>query len=266
MLLINIFEGFSETLKRMFVIPDFSSGDIPDFIAGSSIRNSVFVVFLLCILFIIMGVKVKKQNIYKKPGTIGLLAEMLVSWINTMCQETMGKRWKKYAPFILTLAAFIFLSNILGVFGLVSATANIYITLTLGFITAFVIQFTGIKTNGLKAYIKGFFEPVPILLPLNIIGEVVTPFSLGIRLFGNMLSGGIIMSLVHFVTQDIVNELVNLIGLGLFAPWLGYALTLTITPVLHAIFDLFFGAIQTYVFILLSTVFIGSKMPEDETN
>lgn len=266
MLLSNIFEGFSETLKRMFVIPDFSSGDIPDFISGSSIRNSVFVAFLLCIIFIIIGIKVKKQNIYKKPGVIGLLAEMLVSWINTMCQETMGKRWKKYAPFILTLAAFIFLSNILGIFGFVSPTANIYVTLTLGFVTAFVIQFTAIKTQGIKAYVKGFFEPIPILLPLNIISEVVTPFSLGIRLFGNMLSGGIIMSLVHFVTQDIVNELVIMVGFGFFAPWLGYTLTVIVTPVLHAIFDLFFGAIQTYVFILLSTVFIGSKMPEDETN
>lgn len=254
-------ENLASTLRRMFTIPDFSEGIIPDFIGGTSIRNSVFVFFLLVILFIFIGIKVKKANPLKKPNKIVVLAEMLVSWINNMCKETMGKKyWKKYAPFILTLAVFIFVSNILGIFGFVSPTGNVYVTLTLGLITGFVLQFTCIKTQGLKGFIKGLMDPTPLLLPLNIISEMVTPISLGMRLFGNIFSGAVLLNIVHFVTNDMVNYLVS----GILSPWLGYAVTIVVGPILHAIFDLFFGAIQTYVFILLSTVFIANKLPEEE--
>lgn len=265
MVLSTFFGDLASTLRRMFAIPDFSGGDIPDFLAGTSIRNSVFVALLLIILMIFIGIRVKKANPLKKPNKIVVLAEMLVSWINNMCKETMGKKyWKKYAPFILTLAMFIFISNIMGIFGFVSPTGNVYVTLTLGLITGFVLQFTCIKTQGLKGFIKGLMDPTPLLLPLNIISEMVTPISLGMRLFGNIFSGAVLLNIVHFVTNDMVNELVTLLNAAFLAPWAGYGVTLIVAPILHAIFDLFFGAIQTYVFILLSTVFIANKLPEDE--
>lgn len=258
-------QSLASTLRRMFAIPNFSEGVIPDFLSGTSIRNSVFVFFLLVILFIFIGIKVKRANPLKKPNTIILLAEMLVSWINNMCKETMGKKyWKKYAPFILTLATFIFISNIMGIFGFVSPTGNVYVTLTLGLITGCVLQFTCIKTQGIKGFIKGLMDPTPLLLPLNIISEMVTPISLGMRLFGNIFSGAVLLNIVHFVTNDMVNELVTLLSAGFLSPWAGYGVTLVVAPILHAIFDLFFGAIQTYVFILLSTVFIANKLPEEE--
>ncbi len=254
-----------ETLRRMFAIPDFSNNLIPDFIAGTSIRNSLFVAFLLIILMIIIGIKLKKANPLKRPGKLIILAEKLVVWINDMCKGTLGKKyWKKYAPFILTLAMFIFLSNILGIFGFMSPTGNVYVTLTLGLITACVLQFTCIKTQGIKGFIKGLLDPTPILLPLNIISELVTPISLGMRLFGNIFSGAILLNIIHFVTNDLINELVRMLSLGFLAPWLGYGITIIVGTIAHAIFDLFFGAIQTYVFILLSTTFIAGKLPEDE--
>ena len=265
MLLTTFLDDLLKALKRMFAIPDFAAGVFPDFISGTSIRNSIFVAFLLIIMMIIIIVNVKKANVKKVPGTVVLLAERLVVWINDMCKETMGpKYWRKYAPFVLTLAMFIFISNILGFFGFMSPTGNVYVTLTLGLITGFVIQFTCIKTQGIKAWLKGFIDPTPILLPLNIIGEVVTPFSLGMRLFGNIFSGSILLGIVHFVTQDLINELVTLLSLGFLAPWIGYGVTIVVGTILHAIFDLFFGAIQVYVWVLLTTVFIANKLPEEE--
>lgn len=265
MFLTSFGEDLASTLKRMFSIPDFSNSDISDFIAGTSIRNSLFVVFLLIILLFIIGIKVKKAKVTKVPSKIVILAEMLVSWINNMCQETMGKKyWKKYAPFILTLAVFIFLSNILGIFGFTSPTGNVYVSLTLGIITACVLQFTCIKTQGIKGFIKGLLDPTPIMLPLNIISELVTPISLGMRLFGNIFSGAVLLNIIHFVTNDLINELMILLNVGFLAPWLGYGITIVVGLFAHAIFDLFFGAIQTYVFILLSTTFIAGKLPEDE--
>lgn len=265
MFLTSFGEELLIALKRMFAIPDFSNNEIPDFIAGTSIRNSLFVALLLSILLIFIGMRVKKANINKVPSKIVILAEMLVTWINTMCQETLGKKyWKKYAPFILTLAVFIFLSNILGIFGFISPTGNVYVTLTLGLITAFVLQFTCIKTQGIKGFVKGLLDPIPIMLPLNIISEIVTPISLGMRLFGNIFSGAVLLNIVHFVTNDLINELMVLLNLNLLAPFLGYGVTIVIGVFVHAIFDLFFGAIQTYVFVLLSTTFIAGKLPEDE--
>ena len=102
------------------------------------------------------------------------------------------------------------------------------------------------------------------MLPLNIISEMVTPISLGLRLFGNIFSGTILLGLVHFVTQDLVNELVTMLSASFLAPWIGYGVTLIVTPLLHVIFDLFFGAIQVYVWVLLTTVFVAGKLPEDE--
>ena len=265
MLLTSFVEDLFSTLRRMFAVPDFANKEIPDFIAGTSIRNSFFVAFLIIIMIIIIIAKLKKSNVNQVPGKIVLLGEKLVVWVNTMCKETMGKKyWKKFAPFILTLAMFIFLSNILGFFGLISPTGNMYVTLTLGLITGFVLQFTCIKTQGLKGWFKGLLDPTPIMLPLNIISEMVTPISLGLRLFGNIFSGTILLGLVHFVTQDLVNELVTMLSVGFLAPWIGYGVTLVVTPLLHVIFDLFFGAIQVYVWVLLTTVFIAGKLPEDE--
>lgn len=265
MLLTTFKEDLFNTLRRLFTIPDFETGYIPDFIAGSSIRNSIFVAFLLIIMMVIIIVKVKKSNYKTIPGKIVLLAEKLVVWINDMCKETMGKKyWKKYAPFVLTLAMFIFLSNILGFFGFISPTGNVYVTLTLGLITGFVLQFTCIKTQGFKGWFKGLLDPIPLMLPLNIISEMTTPISLGMRLFGNIFSGSVLLGIVHFVTQDLVNELVTILSVGFLAPWAGYGVTLIVAPLLHAIFDLFFGAIQVYVWVLLTTVFIANKLPEDE--
>lgn len=234
--------------------------------SGNSIRNSVLIVFILVVLLIFIGIRVKKHDPMKKPTPIVALAEMLVSWINGMCKELMGKRWKKYAPYILTLAIFIFISNISGMFGLTSPTANLIVTVTLGVITAVITQMTCIITQGFGKWLKSFCEPIPLLLPLNIISEAVVPFSLGMRLFGNIVSGSIILGIIHFVTEGLIGEVVAMMtGIPLIGSAIGSLLTIVIAPVFHAIFDIFFGAIQTYVFVLLSTLFISNKLPEEET-
>jgi F-type H+-transporting ATPase subunit a len=94
----------------------------------------------------------------------------------------------------------------------------------------------------LGGYIKGFFDPVPFLAPLNIIGELANPVSLSFRLFGNILSGVIIMGLIYQ-------------ALGFISP--------LVTPVFHAYFDVFSGLIQTFIFIMLTMVFISGAMADE---
>lgn len=105
-----------------------------------------------------------------------------------------------------------------------------------------MIQFSGIKSTGIKGYLKGFASPPP-MLPLNIISECATPISLSIRLFGNILSGSILLALIY----------------GFFG-WFALA----VSPVLHAIFDICFGLVQTLVFVMLTAVFIGNKLDDKD--
>ncbi len=99
-----------------------------------------------------------------------------------------------------------------------------------------------IKTQkGLGGYLKSFTEPIALLTPLNVIGELANPISLSFRLFGNIMSGGIIMGLLYN-------------ALGYFAP--------LITPVLHGYFDVFSGLLQTFIFGMLTMIFIGGATEE----
>jgi len=86
------------------------------------------------------------------------------------------------------------------------------------------------------------FKPIPILFPINLIGEIAVPFSMSLRLFGNVVSGTVIMGLIYGLLSKVA------------ILWPG---------VLHVYFDLFSGAIQAYVFCMLTMVFISQKIPEN---
>ena len=141
--------------------------------------------------------------------------------------------------YIGSIFIFIFISNISGLFGLRPPTADYGVTLPLGLITFGIIQYNNIKYNKVGAF-TGLFQPLPFLFPINLIGEIAVPFSLSLRLFGNVLSGTVMMSLIY--------SLLSRIAIG----WTGF---------LHIYFDVFSGAIQTYVFCMLTMVFVSDKLP-----
>lgn len=208
-----------------------------------SIKSTIILTFILLIVLVIINIKLKSHDATKTPKGIILLSEWLVDMINNFTKGIMGKYWKSYAPYFLYLAIFITAANISGLIGLTPPTASISVTLTLGLVTFVIIQYTGIKTRGAIEYFKDYVSPYPFLLPLNVISAVVVPFSLGFRLFGNIMSGAIILSLVYTV-------------LGWFA--------IAVSPPLHAVFDIAFGLIQTFVFLMISALFISGQLPEEE--
>lgn len=169
--------------------------------------------------------------------------EMIVEMLDKMVYGSMGPNAKKFANYIGSIFIFIFVSNISGLFGLRPPTADYGVTLPLGLITFVLIQYNNIKYNKFGAF-TDLFKPLPFLLPINIIGELATPFSLSLRLFGNILSGTVMMSLIY--------SLLSPIAVG----WPG---------ILHIYFDVFSGAIQTYVFCMLTMVFINDKIPEKQS-
>ncbi len=216
-----------------------------------TVINSLVIVLLISIFAIIAGSKLKKVDPSKKPTGLQNVLELFVEKIRDLVTNTMGagKTRDQLMPYIGTLAIYLAVANLIGLLGFTPPTSDYNVTLALALITFFMTQYFGIKSFGFGGYIKNFFDPVPFLVPLNIIGEIANPISLSFRLFGNILSGGIIMTLIYQGFQTIGK-------IGWIAP--------IITPIFHAYFDIFSGLIQTFIFIMLTMVFVGENLPENE--
>ena len=151
---------------------------------------------------------------------------------------------------------FIFLSNIIAFFpvpwarvqeGVLviypafrSPTADLNTTVCLAMITTVMFISINIKNNGILGYLKGFADPTPVMLPLNIVGELAKPLNISMRLFGNMFAGGVIMGLVYMAVPY-------------FVP-----------AALHLYFDLFAGLVQSFVFVTLSMVYVQGSIGDKE--
>lgn len=212
-----------------------------------TIVNTWLIVIFLSIVFILIGRKFKTMSVKDKPKGVFHVAEIFVEAIDNLTAQTMGRANIGFAPYIATLALFIAFANLLGLVGLKPPTSDYNVTLTLALITVVLIHFNSIRFNGAKSYIKGYFEPLPFLFPINVLGELATPISMSFRLLGNILTGVILMTLVYGVFNGI---------LALLAP--------LVTPVLHAYFDVFSGLLQTFIFIMLTMVFVSNGIGDRE--
>ena len=173
------------------------------------------------------------------PGMLQSFAEIGIEMLQNMVEGIMGSNAGKYMNYIGAIFLFILLSNISGIFGLRPPTADFGVTLPMGLMTFCIVQYNNIRNNKFGAF-TSLFEPVPFLFPINLIGEIATPFSLGLRLFGNIISGTVIVALFYGMVPVLFK-----IG---------------VPAVLHVYFDLFSGCIQAYVFCMLSMVFINDKL------
>ncbi len=210
----------------------------------------------LIVFFLFANRSLQKADPFEKPKGMVLICTILVGFFEKLTIDNMGaKAAKKYAPYIGALALFMVVSNLSGLLGLAQPTANYSVTLTLALITFILIQRTKIKTNGIKGYLHGFIEPFPPFIVMNFFGTIAPLISMSLRLFGNITSGSIIMTLVYTFT-GFLSGFIPVIG-GF--DFVGVALA----PILHAYFDVFAGFIQTYIFIMLTTIFIGNELPQE---
>ncbi len=205
------------------------------------------IVGLVTIFCVIINIKIRKASPYKSTKGVVFLTELSVKKVNGFVEDTMGKKNMKFAPYILTLSVFLIISNLIGLFGLRSPTTNLNITLTLALITFFLIIYHNIKAKGIKGYIKGFMAPVFLFLPINLLGELATPVSMGMRLFGNILAGTILLTILYTIIGEFMPDVVASF----------------ITPAFHAYFDVFAGLIQTLIFVLLTSIFISLGQEKD---
>jgi F-type H+-transporting ATPase subunit a len=204
--------------------------------------STLIIIAFLAIVFIIVGLKVKKLDPNKTPKGFIFVCIILVDAFNKMVQDYVkGKPFKFFAPYLFTIIVFLAVANTISLFGLTAPLSNLGVALSFSVLTFFVIKvaefkFLGVwkKIDGLLGYVK----PMAILmLPINLVGEVSTPFSMGLRLFVNLMGGAVITTMV-------------------FAA-LHWSLGIIAGVFLHVVFDIFFGLIQAFVFFMLTTVNIS---------
>ena len=198
---------------------------------------------IICAILIILAVivRLKLKDVDEKPGGLQNVIELAVEMLDNMVEGSMGAKGKGFRNYLGVLFIFILFCNLSGLLGLRPPTADYGVTLALGLITFFLVQINNIRYNKFGA-VKELFQPVPFLFPINFIGEIAVPISLSLRLFGNILAGTVIMGLIYGLLSKVAFI------------WPG---------ALHAYFDVFSGAIQTYVFCMLTMVFIGNKIPDN---
>lgn len=199
---------------------------------------SMLIVFAILTCFFIAANRAIKAA-GEIPSGFQNFVEMLVEMLDKMVNGVMGANSPGFVNYISTIFIFILMSNISDIFGLRPPTADYGVTFSLGVMTFCLIQFNKFKHQHVSGVLKGLCDPWPIWMPINIISEFAVPVSLSLRLFANILSGTIIMALVY-----------GLLG------WIA-----TFWPaVLHVYFDLFSGAIQTYVFCMLTMTYVSDAI------
>jgi F-type H+-transporting ATPase subunit a len=206
----------------------------------------ILIVMGLMLVFAIIANR-KLKHATDRPDGFQNVIELIVEMLDNMVQGTMGKWAPRFVNYISTIFIFILMSNISGLFGLRPPTADYGTTLALALITFFMIRFNKAKHQSAKDIWTGMCSPLPPWLPLwapiNIISEIAVPISLSLRLFANVLSGTVIMALVYGLLKIIA------------IVW---------PAALHVYFDLFSGAIQTYVFCMLTMTYVSQACGEDD--
>ncbi|QXM06712.1 F0F1 ATP synthase subunit A [Crassaminicella indica] len=218
-------------------------------IAGIKVTETVtntWIIMALLILFSFLATRKLEQM----PKGLQNFVELLVDGIYKLTAQTMGKDKIGFAPYIGTLLIYLVCANLAGLFALRPPTADVNTTMGLALITFFMIHFFGMKRKGVGKYLKGFLDPIPLMLPMNIISELATPISLSFRLFGNIVGGLIIMSLLYGGLAGIGAKL------GIMIP----IFQVGIPVPLHLYFDVFAGVLQSFIFSMLTMVFVSMAM------
>lgn len=228
----------------MFNEPDFMIHGVLKYqMFGQDFWITTTTIGMWIVSLIILLVAVLANRTLKRatdvPGAFQNALEYAYDMLADMTNGILGGNAKKFINYIGTIFLFILLSNLSGLLGLRAPTADYGVTFLLGMFTFFIVNYQGIKNRGVRHF-TSLFEPTPILFPINLIGELANPLSISLRLFANLLSGVIIMGLWYGMMPIFAN-----IG---------------IPAALHVYCDLFSGCIQTYVFCMLTMVYINDKM------
>lgn len=205
-------------------------------------------------LYMTHGIALKPQT--KRQ----VLAEWAVEQVENLVSDNMGQRFIQFVPFIAAIMVISAFSSLMSLVGLRPPTADMNVVAGWAIVVFIIITYYKLK-GGLFPYVKGFFEPVPVFAPFNIIGELATPVSMSFRHYGNVLSGVVISTLVAFALQGL-----SKIVLGWLPGVLGNFpfLQIGLPAILSLYFDIFSGLMQAFIFAMLTMLYIATGFPEED--
>ncbi len=234
--------------KVLFKIPIL--GGIP---ITETVVNTWIVMALLVIVSIVLTRGLKIRPTSKRQ----IIAEYLVGMVNKLVHENMGAKFMRYVPFIGALFSLSMFSSLISLVGMYSPTGDLSTCLAWALLVFVLITYYKIRTQHIGGYLKGFTEPVFIMTPLNIIGEVATPISMAFRHFGNIASGAVVTLLIYSGLSALSTAV-----LGLIPGAAGQLLSqipifqVGLPAVLSLYFDVFTSVLQAFIFCMLTMMYI----------
>jgi F-type H+-transporting ATPase subunit a len=209
-----------------------------------TIISSLFAGVLVILLGFLARRALTKDTDDHVPTKLQLVWEAIVGEVNKQVEDNLGRVHPYAAPLAISLFFFILFCNWLEILPtelnhdthlLPAPTADTNLTYALALVTIISVWVYGIRSKGLKGYLRHFFEPFPVMFPLNVLEELIKPVTLALRLFGNIFAGGIMLALITLMPVYI-----------LWAPnllWKG--------------FDMAIGVIQAFIFALLTVLYFA---------
>ena len=215
--------------ETVFTIPVF--GGIP---VGESTVVTWIIMAALTIISILLVRNLKVEN----PGKKQLALEAGIGFLQDFFTDILGERGKRYVPYLITVAIYIGVANLIGLLGFKPPTKDLNVTAGLAIMSICLIEYSGFRQKGLNGFVHSFAEPMAIVTPINIMEIAIRPVSLCMRLFGNVIGAFVVMELIKMI-----------IPVAIPVPFSLY-------------FDIFDGLIQAYVFVFLTSLFIKEQIEE----
>ena len=206
-----------------------------------ALYDHVVATSIVFLILTVMGL-VLKSRLSLTPNGFQQTIEVVLEGLIDMLHENIGKDGKKYLPLIGSLAFFIFMANFMGMVPSFSAaTGNLNTTVACALIVFLYYNYQGLREHG-AAYVKHFMGPIPwlapLMFPIEIIGHLARPFSLSVRLFGNISGEHIVSAVFYGMIPFLVP--VPIMAIGLFAAFL-----------------------QTFIFIMLTQVYLAGALSHE---
>lgn len=225
---------------------------------------SLIVIIVLAVLFIRVGTGLKSRN----PGRLQMAVEMLVGGLYSLFQTVIGPTARHYTPFLGSLFIFIWLNNLFGLVPLGHAATSSFNTTTfaLGLLTFLYVQFHALRLNGIGGYLHhlagspknamdwGFSI---LLFPLHVLGELIKPISLSLRLFGNIFGEDTLVATMVILGYILMGLIPGSDSIAGFLPGVPLQVPFYFLGLLSC-------TIQALVFTLLATVYIALWLPHGE--
>lgn len=202
---------------------------------GMSAVIGFVLVALLALLAFIASRKAKKFEDVPS-STLQVVLEYVIDFVEGLCGEKLGHYAKGVAPYIMAIGAYILFGCLIELFAVTPIAMDLNMPIAISVMTFVLINFMCIRYKGISGRLKYYVTPMPFIAPIRLITDLAIPVSLSCRLFGNIVSGFILMDLIYMVAD-------------IFVP-----------AVLSIYFTLFHSAIQTYIFCMLTLSFIGETL------